>query len=177
MRLFEGIRPGCPNPASESQPDQSTGGRVALRQAFGELVAGPLRGGGRIVQLVGEPGGELAERGHLLQAAGQLLPLELGVPFLEFLGTEALADVAEEGVGGDDLAVDDARRGVAFDRDGLSVLRLEDRRDLVELLPAHDTCMKNAWQCSTDESWMMSQIVRLRHLVLGVPELASARPD
>src|SRR5699024_11076457 len=74
---------------------------VAFGAGLAEARAGALNRRGGIVELVGEPGGELAERGHLLEVAGLLLELQLEVPALEIHGANTFGNVPEEAVGGD----------------------------------------------------------------------------
>ena len=101
---------------------QLPGSGIPLRHALGQPGAGALGRRRRIVQLMRETGGELAERRHLLQVAGMLLLLQPRVALFQLLGAQPLGDVAEEGVRGDDLAVDEARGDAALDRNPPAIL-------------------------------------------------------
>ena len=108
------------------------------------MSAPAQRRGGRVVQLVGHARAEPAERRQLLalhqrRAALGHLALELLLVLRGHrLGLLALAHVAEERVGADELAVAEPAGGVALDGEHVPVLGDEGDLDVLEGLPLHD---------------------------------------
>jgi len=111
---------------------------MLLEDDLAQSGARTLRRGGRVVQFVCQTGRQLAERGHLLKVARQLLSFESCVFLGQLAGTNSLADVTEETVRRDNRPVKRANGNAPFDRNWRAVLGHEDRVGVLQLLTAED---------------------------------------
>src|SRR5688572_2061160 len=145
-------------------------GFVDALGSLGELGAGALSRSGRVVQFVRETGRELTEGSHLLQIARHSFVLKLQVSRLKLLSPQTLGDVTEEGVSGDDFAIDYARGRVAFEGELAPVLRNEVGANVLDRLAldrAHEELLavgQRLWVDDVPDD-------KVRYLFLGITHL------